>query len=549
MDPFVSRLFQIESGGNPTAATGSYRGLSQLDRGEEAQYGINDSNYTDPNLQTNAVLGIDARNTNALTSGLGYAPSPGERYVAWQQGPSGAMALANGGSTPAWQTIRQFYKTDAMAQKAISGNPFMKGMDPNISSASFYNGWKNKFESGYGGALSSANTPTTGGQHMPDQGALSLPPDPSGVLSSGGWAGSGGIGNTLQNVGAWLQSANNPSGAASMLQQANQPRQQQQQMAMQLRLGMKPQVVNGGTDPFTGANRLSVFDPITRTAKMYTVDGNGGVTPGSLSGDPSIDQFEKAVNQGVTGSDLMQYVPPAYQEGIKALQEGRAIPGNMGRGPARLAIMQMAHAIDPTMDETNIQARQTMAKSMASPAKNQLGGQIQSSDTLMQHLGHVWQDIDDLSALGVTGRFTGPNWLSQAATYYSGNEKVQAALANFSKHSQAAAGELVNLTRGTGGSLKEVEDWKAGMQPYAPEATLRAGVASAIDLMHGRVDSGIYHYNQVMGKNGEPETYLAPQSRATIDKIGNGVAKYAPGAPPVQSQAPANRPPLSSFYK
>ena len=53
---FVKRLFQVESGGDPNAVTGSNRGLGQFSPDMEAKYGINDQNRTDPNAQARAVM-------------------------------------------------------------------------------------------------------------------------------------------------------------------------------------------------------------------------------------------------------------------------------------------------------------------------------------------------------------------------------------------------------------------------------------------------------------------------------------------------------------
>lgn len=150
MDPYIARLFQIESGGNPNAVTGSNRGLGQFGPAEEAQFGLNDQNRTDPTAQAAAVQREAALHSGVLGKALGRAPTPGELYLTHQQGIAGGPALLNGGDTPAWQTIRPYYKSDAMAQKAISGNlPAGSGLDPTKATAKqFSQFWVNKFEGG-----------------------------------------------------------------------------------------------------------------------------------------------------------------------------------------------------------------------------------------------------------------------------------------------------------------------------------------------------------------------------------------------------------------
>ena len=154
MDPYIARLFQIESGGNPYAVTGSNRGLGQFGPAEEAQYGINDQNRTDPAAQAAAVQRERAQYAPSLQKALGRDPHAGEDYLVHQQGQAGGPALLTGGDMPAWQAIRPFYKSDAMAQKAISGNlPTASGLDPAKTTAKqFSQFWVNKFEGGQGGS-------------------------------------------------------------------------------------------------------------------------------------------------------------------------------------------------------------------------------------------------------------------------------------------------------------------------------------------------------------------------------------------------------------
>jgi hypothetical protein len=81
------------------------------------------------------------------------------------------------------------------------------------------------------------------------------------------------------------------------------------------------------------------------------------------------------------------------------------------------------------------------------------------------------------------------------------NEKPQSTIARFNKYKSAAAGELVKLTRGTGGALREVQDWKNGLNSADSLAALRSGSAAIVDLLNGRIGSGLAHYNKIMKKD------------------------------------------------
>lgn len=153
---YVSRVIQLESGGNPNAAspTGTYRGLGQFGPAEMIKYGI-----TDPGdvVQVSSALLTEAEhNRPALAASLGRAPSASELYLAHQQGLGGASALLNykNPDQPAWQAIRKFYGSDQIAQQAIWGNmtPTMKAQFPegvtSVTAGEFSNLWRDRYMRG-----------------------------------------------------------------------------------------------------------------------------------------------------------------------------------------------------------------------------------------------------------------------------------------------------------------------------------------------------------------------------------------------------------------
>ena len=153
--PYVNKLIQIESGGNPHAVTksGTYKGLGQFGPSEERRYGINDQNRTDPNVQI-AAINKERQDIDAgLAPKLGRMPTDGEAYLAHQQGVAGAAAHINNPDSPAWKTIRPYYNSDAMAMQVIRGN-LPRSMQPNadtITSGQFAHLYTSKFDGDSGG--------------------------------------------------------------------------------------------------------------------------------------------------------------------------------------------------------------------------------------------------------------------------------------------------------------------------------------------------------------------------------------------------------------
>jgi hypothetical protein len=120
---YARATFQIESGGNPSARTGSNRGLGQFGPQEEARYGLNARNRNSPAAQQAALQRETQDNTRILQNSLGRAPTGAELYLTHQQGQAGGPALLRApADQPAWKTVRPFYRSDAIAQRAIRGN-------------------------------------------------------------------------------------------------------------------------------------------------------------------------------------------------------------------------------------------------------------------------------------------------------------------------------------------------------------------------------------------------------------------------------------------
>jgi hypothetical protein len=161
---YVDRLFHLESGGDPNSVTGSNRGLGQFGPQEEARYGITDANRTSYDAQAAAVAREAAEHASTLQKALGRPPSAGELYLTHQQGAAGGPALLTASpDQPAWMAVRPYYKSDAIAQRAISGNipsdnPLYRSDVNQISAGDFRNLWINKFEGGKGGYPSGTGT-------------------------------------------------------------------------------------------------------------------------------------------------------------------------------------------------------------------------------------------------------------------------------------------------------------------------------------------------------------------------------------------------------
>jgi hypothetical protein len=183
LDHYTSRLFTLESGNNPYNRTGSNRGLGQFGPQEERVFGINDQNWTDPQVQARAVAMEAQHNAPILAKALGRQPTESELYLAHQQGIGGAVGHLLHPDGLAWQTMALTgegkQKGPGWARAAIWGNvpdqyKGQFGSVDNITSRAFTDMWAQRF--GGGRAAPPASVPAQQPQPAPQGPTMSDAP-------------------------------------------------------------------------------------------------------------------------------------------------------------------------------------------------------------------------------------------------------------------------------------------------------------------------------------------------------------------------------------
>lgn len=154
---FLTAVAHIESGGDASAHDpgSQYKGLYQLGDGEMAANGGGDPyNATD---NANAAAKNFGKLAGQFQSKYGRAPTSGELYLMHQQGAAGAFAHIDNPNGIAWQNVRKYFKSDAIAKSAIWGNvptdvrkQFPGGVDT-MTSADFMTVWNSKIAKFGGG--------------------------------------------------------------------------------------------------------------------------------------------------------------------------------------------------------------------------------------------------------------------------------------------------------------------------------------------------------------------------------------------------------------
>ncbi len=133
IDPaYMTRLALVENGGkiNGGSPLSSAQGPFQFLRGTAQQYGL--SNPNDPTASADAAARLTLDNRAALTNALGREPTPGELYLAHQQGAGGAIKLLRADPNSPVESV-----VGALAARNNAGNGLTAGQ--------FVNKWTGKF--------------------------------------------------------------------------------------------------------------------------------------------------------------------------------------------------------------------------------------------------------------------------------------------------------------------------------------------------------------------------------------------------------------------
>jgi hypothetical protein len=143
LDPsYLPRLAQVESSGgknlqNPNSTAGGPFGfLDSTGR----EYGL--TNKNDAGTSTDAAARLAVDNRRVLSQRLGRDPSPGELYLAHQQGAGGASALLANPDRPAIEVLTQVYGGNAARARAALVN---NGGDLSMTAGQFAQKWIGKF--------------------------------------------------------------------------------------------------------------------------------------------------------------------------------------------------------------------------------------------------------------------------------------------------------------------------------------------------------------------------------------------------------------------
>lgn len=347
------------------------------------------------------------------------------------------------------------------------------------------------------------------------------------------------FGDGLQNVGAWLQAANNPGGAASLLQ-GIQAKQKQ----------FMPQIVDMGNDMLGQKRMPMLYDPRTQTMRPMGQQGGGNQSSGAYASDGT--DFSKALDDYKAGKidapALQKSAPSAVQQEADALVKGTANPSNLGnRNPGiRAGGLILAHIQDPDFNENQIPARAKAASSLISTATGTLGGNITAAGAVANHAASYMENARKLQELQfANGDSNDANWVQSFLKSHSTDTKFKAIVNAMNADADFLSSEGVKSATGGPGSLADRAQLRTTLDVNRSLPEKQAAAGAVLDLMMGRLTPAVNNYNEAFGKTGKPgertpQSFLDPHTLASIEKV------MSTGQPAASAAAPAGGGPTAA---
>jgi len=211
-----------------------------------------------------------------------------------------------------------------------------------------------------------------------------------------------------------------------------------------------------------------------------TVNGKPIGQAGTEAASGGLGALQAAQNAGVTGEALYAHLPPQIAPVVKAMIEGRQpLPSTTAmRSPATLALIDAAHAIDPTFDATTWKARQSGQVDFASGKSAEM---VRSANQTLHHVGQLLDSMDNLK----NGSVPLINKVGNAYSEATGGGAQGA----FRTNAHAVAEELSKVFKGSNLSDSEIRSWEQNLNENMSPAQQRAQVLKLRDLLQGSLQA------------------------------------------------------------
>lgn len=211
-----------------------------------------------------------------------------------------------------------------------------------------------------------------------------------------------------------------------------------------------------------------------------TINGKEAGAAGSSPTGGGLAGIQAAQNAGVTGDALYENLPVAMRGTVKAMIEGRQpLPSTTAmRSPATLALIDAAHAIDPTFDATVWKSRNEAGPDWSKGKSSEM---VRSANQTLAHVGSLMDAMDKLKNTS----FPAANWVGNNVREQLGAGEQ----GSFRTNAHAVAEEMSKVFKGANLSDSEIRHWEQNLSENMSPTQQRAQVAKLSELLHGSLQA------------------------------------------------------------
>jgi|ERR1043166_5711848 hypothetical protein len=238
----------------------------------------------------------------------------------------------------------------------------------------------------------------------------------------------------------------------------------------------------------------------------------GVARPQATSGMTTVDWEGMLGDWTKSGLEFLATLPKPLQNVVSTLGEGKGDISKLTsfmRGAERQKTLAYVRQAYPDYDATLFERRFDTTKSFANgvDAKN-----VTSLNTLTQHLVSLKDAVDKLDpADNKLMNTLRAGWIQQV----SGDARIQ----NLKTATEAVAGELSQVFKGTAGTDQEIAAWKETLAQSSTKEQFEGAIKTAVELMKSRLNVLTEKWNSGMGGAGSFRI-LYPESIMKLHKLG-----------------------------
>lgn len=281
------------------------------------------------------------------------------------------------------------------------------------------------------------------------------------------------------------------------------------------------------TDSFGNERIVFANEREGTTHEANSTSGSSSVSAAPAGDFGSIaDSIAKARAAGGSRAQLLQQIPPEYRGYVDAVLQDKALPTNMGRGKARMAILGLAHEVDPSFNEEMIPTRIQMRKDFAGEGKN--GQAIGSFNTVQHHAGQVSDAIDQFEKAG--GGSDYPLWNAGKlllANNTGMNPQLRDAAQRLQDKLNATEHEVASAYNSGHVTDADRKTWNEIKASNLPANQLKQKLADFVELLNGKRESLNHMYQQTFHE--DAPTIDRAANEAVTSKILQRAPKYDNG--------------------